>query len=391
MRKMRKYRKKIFIVTGNRSDYDLLFWLLKELKKNKIFFDYKLIVTGNHFSKKYGSTFKNIQKDGFSIFKTIRLNFKKDNTNNLILNIGKILISFNKILSKQKPDFIILLGDRYEILPIAVNSMFHKIPICHLNGGEHTSNSFDDYVRNCVTKLSYYHFPANNSYKKNIIQMGENPNRVFMKGGLSEDQVKNFNLIDKKKIQKKLNFVFNKKNALVTYHPETLDTKNNKKNLRILIDSLLSFKDINLFFSYPNSDPQSEIIIKELKKKRLGVDGSNRIYIFKTLGRSKYLSLMKYSDFVIGNSSSGILEAPLMNKVSINIGDRQKGRIKPKSVIDCKVESKKIINVIKSVLKKKIKFKRNSPQRKSPAKEIVKVLKSIHIPENIKKDFYNLN
>ena len=265
---MKKYKKKIFIVTGNRAEYDLLFWLLKELKKNKKYFDFKLIVTGNHYARKYGTTFKNIKKDGFSIFKSIKLDFKKDDIKNVIINIGKILIKFNKILLKKKPDFIIILGDRYEILPIAINSIFHKIPICHFNGGEHTSNSFDDYVRNCLTKLSYYHFPTNNFYKRNIIQMGENPKRVFMKGGLSQDQVRNFDLIDKKKIQKSLKFIFNTRNVLVTYHPETIDNKNNKKNLKILLDSLLSFKNINLFFTYPNSDPQSEMIIKELNRRK---------------------------------------------------------------------------------------------------------------------------
>ena len=387
---MRKSKKKIFIVTGNRAEYDLLFWLLKELKVKKNFFDYKLIVTGNHFAKKYGSTFRNIKKDGFQIFKSIKLDFKKDTIENVILNIGKILLKFNKILIKQKPDFIVILGDRYEILPVAINSVFHKIPICHLNGGEHTSNSFDDYIRNCLTKLSYYHFPSSNYYKRNIIQMGENPKRVFMKGGLSQDQVKNFDLIDKKKIQKKLNFNFNKRNVLVTYHPETIDTKNNKKNLKVLLDSLLSFKDINLFFTYPNSDPQSNMIIKELNRRKQKGNKFCKIYIFKTLGRSKYLSLMKYSDFVIGNSSSGILEAPLMNKISINIGDRQKGRVKPHTVIDCTLNQNKIKKTIKSIFDKKIKFKKVNIQKGSPAKEIAKILKLIPVPKNIKKDFYNI-
>ena len=387
---MRKSKKKIFIVTGNRAEYDLLFWLLKELKIKKKFFDFKLIVTGNHFEKKYGSTFRNIRKDGFNIFRSIKLDFKKDNIENVILNIGKILTKFNNILLKQKPDFIIILGDRYEILPIAINSVFHKIPICHLNGGEHTSNSFDDYVRNCLTKLSYYHFPSNNFYKKNIIQMGENPKRVFMKGGLSQDQVKNFDLIDKKKIQKSLKFNFNKRNVLVTYHPETIDTKNNKKNLKILLDSLLSFKEINLFFTYPNSDPQSEMIIKEVKRRKQKVNKFRKIYIFKTLGRSKYLSLMKYSDFVIGNSSSGILEAPLMNKISINIGDRQQGRIKHNTVIDCKLNQKEIKSAINSIFKKKIRIKKKNIQKESPAKKIVKTLELLPIPKNIKKDFYNI-
>ena len=387
---MRKSKKKIFIVTGNRAEYDLLFWLLKELKIKKKFFDFKLIVTGNHFEKKYGSTFRNIRKDGFNIFRSIKLDFKKDNIENVILNIGKILTKFNNILLKQKPDFIIILGDRYEILPIAINSVFHKIPICHLNGGEHTSNSFDDYVRNCLTKLSYYHFPSNNFYKKNIIQMGENPKRVFMKGGLSQDQVKNFDLIDKNKIQKSLKFNFNKRNVLVTYHPETIDTKNNKKNLKILLDSLLSFKEINLFFTYPNSDPQSEMIIKEVKRRKQKVNKFRKIYIFKTLGRSKYLSLMKYSDFVIGNSSSGILEAPLMNKISINIGDRQQGRIKHNTVIDCKLNQKEIKSAINSIFKKKIRIKKKNIQKESPAKKIVKTLELLPIPKNIKKDFYNI-
>lgn len=387
---MKKFKKKIFIVTGNRADYDLLYWLLKELRNNKKFFDYKLVVTGNHYSKKYGLTFKNIKKDGFKIFQSIKLSFFKDDTKNLIRNLSKILLKFSNILDKYKPDLLILLGDRYEILPIAISSMFSGVPICHLNGGEHTVNSFDDYIRNCLTKLSYFHFPTNNFYKKNIIQMGEDPKRVFMTGGLSQDQVQNFELISRKKIQKDLNFVFKEKNVLITYHPETIETKNNNKNFKILLDALTSFKNINLFFTYPNSDPQSENIIKNLKNKKNSNSNSCKIYIFKTLGRSKYLSLMKYSDFVIGNSSSGILETPLMNKISINIGDRQKGRVKASTVFDIKANKKEIINLINLIYNKKIKIKKNIIKKKSPAKEIVKILKKIKLPKNIKKNFFHI-
>ena len=387
---MKKFKKKIFIVTGNRADYDLLYWLLKEFRNNKKFFDYKLVVTGNHYSKKYGLTFKNIKRDGFEIFRSIKLSFFKDDTKNLIRNLSKILLKFSNILDKHKPDLLILLGDRYEILPVAISAMFSGIPICHLNGGEHTVNSFDDYIRNCLTKLSYFHFPTNNFYKKNIIQMGEDPKRVFMTGGLSQDQVQNFDLISKEKIQKDLNFVFKEKNVLITYHPETIETKNNNKNFKILLDALTSFKNINLFFTYPNSDPQSENIIKNLKKRKNSNLNSCKIYIFKTLGRSKYLSLMKYSDFVIGNSSSGILETPLMNKISINIGDRQKGRVKASTVFDTKANKKEIINLINLIYNKKIKIKKNIIKKKSPSKEIVKILKKIKLPKNIKKNFFHI-
>jgi len=386
---MKKSKKKIFVITGNRADYDLLFWLLNELRKNKTHFDYKLIVTGNHYSKKYGNTFKNIKKDGFSIFKSIKLKFSKDDIQNVIKNINTILLKFNTILKKNRPNLIVVLGDRYEILPVAICSMFHGIPICHLNGGENTANSFDDYIRNCITKLSYFHFPSENLYRQNIIQMGENPKRVFNTGGLSINQVKNFDLIKREKIQKDLKFKFNKRNVLITYHPETLNTKNNEKNFNIILDTLTNFKDINLYFTYPNSDPQSQKIINVLKKKKLDKLKNCNIYIFKTLGRSRYLSLMKYSDFMIGNSSSGILEAPVMNKISINIGDRQKGRIKAKSVLDCKPNHKKLKNLINKIFNQKIEFKPKKTKDGSPAKNIIKILKNIKVPSDITKDFYH--
>ena len=387
---MKKYKKKIFIITGNRSDYDLLFWLLKEIKKNKLFFEFKLIVTGNHFSNKYGSTYKNIKKDGINIYKTIKLSFNKDNLDSLIKNISTISSQFNKIIKSNKPDLILLLGDRYEILPVAFVSMFNGIPICHLNGGENTSNSFDDYIRNCITKLSYFHFPAHKLYAKNIIQMGEDPKRVFMTGGLSENQVKSFKLLSKKKISKDLDLNFNKNNILITYHPETIEKKDNKKNFKIILKSLMSLKEVNLFFTYPNSDPESQIIINELRKAKKKLNKSCKIYIFKTLGRSKYLSLMKYSDLVVGNSSSGILEAPLMNKISLNIGSRQDGRVKAATVIDCKADPIKLKKLLISILNGKYRIKNNIIKNKSPAKEIVKKLKMLKIPDNIKKEFYNI-
>lgn len=387
---MKRSKKKVFIVTGNRAEYDLLYWLLKEIKNNQDYFDHKLIVTGNHYSKKYGFTFKNIKKDGFKIDYSIKLPFFKDDAQDLIDNFSKILNKSFKIFKKDKPDFLILLGDRYEILPIAISSLFNGIPICHLNGGENTENSFDDYIRNCVTKLSYFHFPANNVYKKNIIQMGERPNRVFMAGSLSQDQVRKFKLISKNKLQRDLKFSFKEKNVLITYHPETIENKNNIRNIKNILDVLTNLKNTNLFFTYPNSDPQSEMIIKELNDRKNLKLGNSKIFIFKTLGRSKYLSLMKYSDFVIGNSSSGILEAPLMNKISVNLGDRQKGRIKAPTVYDCNINKKKMIDLISLIYKKKNRIKNKVLIKTSPAKQIVKILKKIKIPKDIKKKFYNI-
>ena len=386
---MINYKKNLFVISGNRSDYDLLYWLLKEIKKNKKFFDLKLITTGNHYSKKYGSTYKNIKKDGFKIYKSIKIDFLKDNLDSLIKNISFISIKFNEIIKKKKPDLIILLGDRYEILPIAIVAMFNGIPICHLNGGEHTLNAFDDYIRNCISKLSYFHFPSHKKYKKNIIQMGENPNRVFMLGGLSEDQVKNFELISKKKIQQDLKCDLSKKNILITYHPETVDTKNNKKNLENLLKVLIKLNNVNLFFTYPNSDPESVYIIDKLNQFKKNNKNCS-IFIFKTLGRSRYLSLMKYSDLVIGNSSSGVLEAPLMNKISVNIGKRQEGRIKLPSVIDCEPSYFKINRLVRSIMNGKYKIDNKYSFSKSPAKAIVEKLKKIEIPKNIKKSFFQV-
>ena len=268
--------------------------------------------------------------------------------------------------------------------------MFNGIPICHLNGGEHTANSFDDYIRNCITKLSYFHFPAHKLYAKNIIQMGENPKRIFMTGGLSQNQVKSFKLMSKKKLKKDLDLDFNKNNILITYHPETIEKKDNKKNFNIILKSLMSLQNANLFFTYPNSDPESQMIINELHKAKKKLTKSCKMYIFKTLGRTKYLSLMKYSDLVVGNSSSGILEAPLMNKISLNIGSRQDGRVKASTVIDCEADYIKLKRLLVSILNGKYKVKKNKINNKSPAKEIVKRLKMLKIPNNIKKEFYNI-
>ena len=382
--------KKICVVTGSRAEYGLLKNLLFLINKEKLF-ELQLIVTGSHLSKKYGLTVNNIIKDQFKIKNKVDLKLNKDDTFSIANSMSSGLPKLVKLFEKNKPDIIILLGDRYEIFTAGIAASLCRIPIGHIHGGEITKSLVDEAFRHSISKMSHLHFTATNEYKKRVIQMGETPRNVHCVGGLGVESIKSTNLYSKSILEKKLNVKFLKKIVLATYHPETLKKKSSLTNLKSLFNALETLQETTVIFTMPNSDIESMVIYNSISKF---VSKRKNYYLFKSLGQKKYYSCCKYSDFMIGNSSSGLLEMPTFKNFSINIGDRQFGRQKAKSVIDCNFQTKNIIKAINFVLsspnKRKIKNVKNPYGSGGASKKIINILKNQKFNNLILKDFFNI-
>ena len=382
--------KKVCVVTGSRADYGLLKNLLLLIKKEKSL-RLQLVVTGSHLSKKYGNTFKEIIKDNIEIINKIDLKLYGDGTLSIAKSMSLGFSKFVKVYEKNKPDIVILLGDRYEIFTACSAASLCGVPIGHIHGGEVTLSSIDESFRHAISKMSHLHFTATQNYKKRVIQMGESPQNVFNVGGLGVDSIKKTPLYSKSVLEKKLNIKFLKKFILVTYHPETLKKNSSELNVKHLLKALNFMKDTTVIFTMPNSDIESLIIYRLIKKI---VSKKKNYYLFKSLGQKKYYSCCRYSDFMIGNSSSGLLEMPSFKKFSINIGDRQLGRVKAKSVIDCKINTISIIKAIKYSLNpvNKLKLKKvvNPYGKGGASKKIIDILKNKRFDNLILKGFFDI-
>ena len=382
---MKKIKKNIFIITGSRAEYDLLKNLIFCIKDSKKMSP-TIIVTGQHISKKYGNTFKDANKDFKGICKFIDVNVGSTNSKSILNTIGIGVKKIGKFLENKKPDMIILLGDRYEIFSAAIASLYNKSIIIHIQGGEITAGSFDDVIRHSITKLSDYHFVSTEIYKKRVIQLGENPKRVFNVGSLGAENVKKIKLINKSDLANKLKIKFNKYNFLITVNSFIDDDLNIKNYMSNIFSALKKFKNTNFIFTMPNSDLKSDIINKEILKFSKKNKNS---YCFKSLGSQNYLSIMKISDVVIGNSSSGILEAPSMKIPTVNIGNRQKGRVQSKTTINCNPLADAIYKSINKCLTKKfikkVQLSSNPYYKKNTAINIKKIIENKII--NQKKEF----
>jgi len=384
-------KRKICVVTGSRAEYGLLYWLLKEIESDKKL-ELQLIVTGMHLNSEFGLTYKEIEKD-FKIYKKININLSSDTYQGISNSMSIAQKSLTKVYNQLKPDILVILGDRYEIFSAAASAMIARIPIAHIHGGEATEGAIDEAIRHCVTKMSHIHFTATKEYTRRVIQLGEVPKRVFNVGGLGIENIKRLKLLSKNEFKKSINFELNFRNILVTFHPVTLDENTSKKHFQELLSSIDELKDTNIIFTKANSDTDGKIInkmidkyIKKNPKKSFGI---------ASLGQLKYLSALQYIDFIIGNSSSGILEAPSFKLGTINIGDRQKGRIKANSIVDCLPNKKSISEAIKKVYSKKFQVslkKVKNPYSKNgyASKKIVKVLKTAKLDNILKKTFFDM-
>ncbi len=331
--------RKICVITTNRAEYGLLYWLMKGIQSDPEF-QLQVVVTGAHLSPEFGSTIDRIREEGFKVDRSFDLELFGDKVLDLTHSLALAIEGFAASFQTLKPDLIVILGDRFEILGAATAALIANIPVAHLHGGELSEGAIDDAIRHAVTKLSHLHFAAAEPYRNRIIQLGEQPDRVFMVGGMGIDNINKVKLLELEELEKTICFKFNKHNLLITYHPETLDPGQAGNQISELLSALDKLSDTGLIFTMPNADTGHRIIIQKIQsfvQTRLG-----RAILIPSMGQLNYLSTMKLVDAVVGNSSSGIIEASSFHIGTINIGKRQDGRIRAASVIDCDTYEKDI-------------------------------------------------
>ena len=383
--------KKICVVTGTRAEYGLLRWVMEEIKKSNLL-TLNLIVCGMHLSPEFGLTIKQIENDDFIVNKKVEMILSSDTPASISKSMGIGLISFADALEDLKPDLLLVLGDRYEILSVTIAALVARIPVAHIHGGEASEGAIDESIRHSITKMSHIHFVASNTYQKRVIQLGEQPDKVFNVGGLGIDNILKLNLLDKKELERSIDFKLRKRNFLITFHPVTLESNTSEEQMNQLLDSLSSFKETGFIFTMPNSDTHGRILFSMIKKF---AQQNRNAKFFTSLGQLRYLSCIKHVDIVVGNSSSGIIEVPSFKKPTINIGDRQKGRIKADSIIDCHPNKESIINSIKKALsfnfQESIKKTINPYGKGGASTKIVEILEDYDFDDILKKNFYNID
>jgi GDP/UDP-N,N'-diacetylbacillosamine 2-epimerase (hydrolysing) len=383
--------RKICIITGTRAEYGLLYWTMKALQADEAV-DFSICVTGMHLSPEFGLTYKKILEDGFIINEKVETLLSSDTAVGVSKSIGLGTISFSEVFERLNPDLILVLGDRYEIFAACTAAMISRIPIAHCHGGESTEGLIDEAIRHSITKMSQIHFTSTEEYKRRVIQLGEQPRNVYNVGALGIENINKLKLLTKSEFEDSIKFKLNKINFLVTFHPVTLDNLSSEDQFKQLLIALDKFQDTNIIFTKPNSDTDGRVIIQLIDD--YVKNNSQKAIAFTSLGQLRYLAAIQFMDVVVGNSSSGLIEVPSFKKATINIGDRQQGRVKAASVIDCEPDNKDIENAIKKALseefKKELKFSKNPYGDKNSSILIVDVLKSIDLNDIIKKQFYNL-
>lgn len=385
--------RKICIVTGTRAEYGLLCRLMRLIQDSPET-QLQVIATNMHLSPKFGNTYQEIEKDGFTIDCKIPIinEDAEDNAVTTIKSMAKALSGFADKYNQLKPDLVVVLGDRYEILAAATAAMIERIPIAHLHGGEITEGAYDDAIRHCITKMSNLHFTSTEEFRNRVIQLGEQPNQVFYVGALGVENIKKLPLMDQEEVEESVKFKIDENTILVTYHPVTLGIHAAEREIKEFIDALEERKDLRVFFTMPNSDTGSQAIVDAINS--FVVHNPDRAIAYKSLGVKRFLSVMKYVGAVVGNSSSGLLEAPSFGIPTLNIGDRQKGRMTADSVYNCDTTKESIIKGLDVILspefRKKATETHNPYEKENTAKEIFKVISNYPLEQLKQKHFYNL-
>jgi len=383
--------RKICIFTGTRAEYGLLKPLLDKIKKDRQL-ELQIIVSGMHLSTEFGLTYKEIEKDDFRISKKVDISLDSDKPTGICKSTGLGIIKLSKVYAQLRPDIVVILGDRFEALAAATAAMILRMPIAHLNGGEATFGVIDEAIRHSITKMSHLHFTSTETYRKRVIQLGESPKRVFNVGALGLDNIKSLKLLNRKVLEKELNFKFNKHNLLVTFHPVTLETNTAGKQFQNLLTALDSLRDTNIIFTKANADSGGRAINRMIDKYILR--NAHKSMAVASMGQLRYLSTMQFVDAVVGNSSSGIIEVPSFKIGTINIGNRQKGRIQARSVINCKPLKDDIRGAIRKLYSKEFQSLLNNIVNPygdgRTARRIKNILKDYNIDSILKKRFYDL-
>ncbi len=384
--------RKICVVTGSRAEYGLLRWVMEGVRE-ALDLELQIIATGMHLSPEFGFTYREIEKDGFRIEHKVEMSLDSDTPSGLAKSMGLGLIGFGEVLQKLQPDLMLVLGDRFEIFSAVAAALVARIPVAHLHGGESTEGAFDEAIRHSITKMSHLHFVAAEEYRKRVIQLGEHPDRVFNVGALGVDSIQRLQLMAKDELESAIDFKFGIRNFLVTFHPVTLENATAKEQFSALLAVLSQLEETHLIFTKANADTDGRIINQMIDE--YVVKNPQKAVAYVSLGQQRYLSAMQYVDGVIGNSSSGLIEAPSFKVGTINIGDRQKGRIKADSVVDCAPDENSIRVALKKLFSKEFKDSLKSVSNPfgegGTAKKIIKGIESASLDGLIKKSFYQPN
>lgn len=382
--------RKICVVTGTRAEFGLLRWLMQDIEASDAL-TLQVVATGMHLSPEFGSTYREIEQASFKIDAKVEMLLCADTASAVTKSMGLGLIGYADAYTRLVPDLVVLLGDRFEIFAAAAAAMIAGIPIAHLHGGETTEGAFDEAIRHSITKMSHLHFVAAEDYRKRVIQLGEQPERVFLVGGLGIDAIKRTTLMTREALEASLNFAFGPRNLLITFHPVTLESQSTAHQMSELLKALDGLQDTHLIFTMPNADTGGRELTA-MVDAFVATHPNARAY--SSLGQLRYLSCMHFVDGVVGNSSSGLAEAPSMGIGTINIGDRQKGRLSASSVINCLPTA----NSIREALDKLIdpSFKNSLGKTVNPygnggaGKKIVDILSAYSIENLLKKSFYDI-
>ncbi|MGR3301651.1 MAG: UDP-N-acetylglucosamine 2-epimerase [Candidatus Scalindua sp.] len=385
--------RKIAVVTGTRAEYGLLYWVIKEIHDAPEL-ELQLIVTGMHLSPEFGLTVREIEKDGFPIVERVEMLLSSDTEIAIATSMGLGMIGFAKTYERLKPDIVLVLGDRFEISAAVTAAVPFGIPVAHIHGGESTEGVIDELFRHAITKMSHIHFPSNQKYADRIIQMGELPERVFCFGAPGLDSIHRLKLLKKQELANELKLPVERQWGILTYHPVTHENNGGKNYIETLLNVAKDFSAIYWIITLPNADTGSRAIIKEIEN--FVHNNSEIACLFNSLGQLRYLSLLKNAAIMAGNSSSGLIEAPSFELPVVNIGDRQKGRIRAANVIDVPTCDK---NILEAAMDKAVskEFRDSIQGLKNPygeghtSEKIVEMLRTVSLSDMPKKQFYELS
>ncbi|WP_300435886.1 UDP-N-acetylglucosamine 2-epimerase [Zoogloea sp.] len=382
--------RKICVVTGTRAEFGLMRWLMQEIQQTPGL-ELQVLATGMHLSPEFGLTYQEIEQAGFAIDARVEMLLSADTATAVTKSMGLGMIGYADAYARLSPDLIVVLGDRFEIFAATAAALIAGIPVAHLHGGETTEGAFDEAIRHSITKMSHLHFVAAEDYRKRVIQLGEQPERVFLVGGLGIDAINRITLLDRAALEASLDFKLGLRNLLITFHPVTLEGQSSGQQMAELLAALGELDDTHLIFTMPNADTGGRELAA-MVDAFVATHPNARVY--SSLGQLRYLSCMKLVDGVVGNSSSGLAEAPSMGIGTVNIGDRQKGRLAADSVINCPPERQAIHAALQHLYSAE--FRQSLPTMVNPygnggaSEKIVQILKDYPLDGILKKSFYNL-
>lgn len=382
--------RKVCVVTGTRAEYGLLRWVMQGIRDTPGL-QLQIIATGMHLAPEFGLTYREIERDGFTIDRKVEMLLSSDTPVGVSKSIGLGIIGIGEALQQLQPDLLLVLGDRFEVFAAVAAALVARIPVAHVHGGETTEGVIDEALRHSVTKMSHLHFVAAEEYRHRVIQLGEHPQRIFLVGGLGIDNIKRLQLLGRDELQNALDFKLGARSLLITFHPVTLEDATCAAQMQELLAALASLSDTQLIFTMPNADTDGRELIEVINRF---VAGRSNAKAFTSLGQLRYLSCMRWADAVVGNSSSGLIEAPSLGVPTLNIGDRQRGRLRAASVVDCPPERAAISAAIARLTTPEFRAWSRSvgnPYGDGGASErIVATLATVPLGDILKKRFHDL-